>query len=241
MKNDISLLVRDELIQLADEKYQKFASKLIPGCNNMLGVRIPALRKIARRIAKENPYQYLRFGREDFFEEIMLKGLIVGNLNENFNVFMHWFEFFVPKIDNWSVCDTFCFELKIIKQNRENFWKKLPKYYSSNHPYYVRVAIVILLRFFVDAEYLDEIFEILSSIHVENYYVKMAIAWAISVCFAKFSQKTLAFLNKNLLDFDVFQMSLQKIIDSSRVSLEMKKNIKNMKIQARLNQKMQKI
>ena len=112
--------VRQKLFDLAEEKYQKFSASLIPNCNNLIGVRIGNIRKLSKEIVKSGyALEYLKEGKEDYFEEVMLKGLIIGNLKEDIEVVLEQAKIFIPKISNWSLCDSFCCELKIVKKNRE--------------------------------------------------------------------------------------------------------------------------
>ena len=78
---NIALKIREELINLSEEDYREFSSNLLPGINNILGVRLPALRKIAKSIAKENWENYLNNASDDYFEEVMLQGMVIGYIN----------------------------------------------------------------------------------------------------------------------------------------------------------------
>lgn len=221
--------VRAELLPLAEPQYQKFAASLIPGCGNLIGVRIPALRKIAVRIAGDAPVFYLENAGEQFFEEIMLKGLIIGHMKEDIEVILEQTALFIPKITNWSLCDSFCAELKIVKLYRERVWKFLKPYRQSGRPYEIRTAVVFCLLYYIGTDYLNKLFALFNRIHSEDYYVKMSVAWAISLCFVKFPVETRHFLKNNRLDDETYNKALQKICESLRVDAETKKAIRSMK------------
>lgn len=221
--------IRTELEKLADANYREFASKLIPNCENLIGVRIPEIRKIAKRIAGQNAATYLHDTQEIYFEEIMLKGLIIGNLKTDIESLLQEVEFFVPKINNWSVCDSFAAELKIIKQHKGRVWEFLQPYLQSERTYFVRFALAIFLFHFVEENYLQEMFEIFEQISNRDYYVKMAIAWAISICFVKFPHQTMDFLKTTNLEKQTYNKALQKIRESTRTDKPTKDLIKTMK------------
>lgn len=110
MKNKI----KKEIVSLADEEYKKFHSNLCPGINNILGVRVPILREYAKSLNKKYSIQELLTNIDDEYnEEIMLQGMLIGlNKNEDLSVILNYIKKFVPKIDNWGVCDTFCARFK---------------------------------------------------------------------------------------------------------------------------------
>ncbi len=224
-----SLDIRKELFSLSDEKYRKFISALIPGCDNLIGVRIPQIRKIAKRIVKDNPIDFLDNFEDSSFEETMLKGLVVANLNDDIDIVLGQVSLFIPKITNWSLCDSFCSELKIVRKHKERVWNFLKHYYQSDECYEIRFAVVILLFHYIEEQYLDDILCVCDIIRHEDYYVKMAVAWCISICFVKFPNETMLYLQNNNLDNDTYNKALQKIRESLRVDKDTKEIIKSMK------------
>ncbi len=221
--------IRKELFALCEDGYRNFALALIPGCNNLLGVRIPLLRKIAKRITKEDPIDFLDNVQDIYFEETMLKGFIIANMHADIEIILEQVSLFIPKITNWSLCDSFCSELKIVRKHKERVWKFLTSYHQSNDAYHIRFAVVMLLFHYIEEKYLDDILFICDVITHDDYYVKMAVAWIISICFVKFPDETLAYLKNNNLDNDTYNKALQKICESLRVSKETKIIIKSMK------------
>lgn len=222
-------IIRNQLLEHVDEKYQEFQSKLIPDNTNLLGVRLPVLRKIAKEIAKGEWEQYLVHAPEDYFEEVMLKGLVIGYLKVNLEEKLKWVEWFVPKISNWSICDSFCSGIKVTEKDRKIVWDFLMPYLNSSDEYEVRFGIVMLLNYFIEKEYIVMILTLFNFIKHDGYYVKMALAWAISVCFIHYPNRTIEFLNNNDLDDFTYNKSIQKIIESSRIDQETKDELRNMK------------
>ena len=145
---------------------------------------------------------------------------------------------FIPKISNWSLCDSFCCELKIIKKNRERVWEFLKDYINSNKPYDIRVAVVMYLNYYIEEKYLEDLFFAFDRINNDDYYVKMAVSWAISICFVKFPDETMKYLHNNSLDDFTYNKALQKIIESNRVTKEKKDEVRKMKRKSRMRMRL---
>ena len=218
--------VREQILQEADEKYQKFSSALLPGVNNVVGVRLPVLRKISREIYKSDWQTYLKNNDCRFMEETMLKGMVIGLIKDEPEKILNYIENFVPEINNWSVCDSFCCGLKFIKKNKELVWNFVQKYLNSEKEFEIRFGVVVLLNYFIEENYIDRVLEKLEKVKTTDYYAQMAAAWAISICYIKFEAKTLDFLKKPSIDKAVFNKSIQKIIESNRISKDFTDNMK---------------
>ena len=221
--------VRKRIKLESEEKYQKFSSSLLPGVKNVAGVRLPILRKIAREIYKSDWRNFLENNSYEFMEEKMLKGMVIGLLKEQADVIFNYIEKFIPDIDNWAICDSFCCGLKFINKNKSETWKFIQKYLNSKKEYEIRFGAVIILNFFVDKEYIDNALKILSKIKTNDDYAQMAIAWALSICYVKFEEKTLNHLLNSNMDKYIFNKTIQKIIESNRISKETKSELKLLK------------
>jgi len=221
--------IRKQLMEMADEEYRKFSSSLIPNVDNILGVRLPELRKLAKNIAKGDWRTYLAQADNRYFEETMLQGLVIGYAKTDIEERLRYVADFVPRIDNWSVCDSFCTGLKFTKNYRSLMWDFLQPYLSSDKEYEIRFGVVMLLLYFVEDEYIERVLQWMDRIRHEGYYVKMAVAWAISVCYVKYPEPTMAFLKNNTLDDFTYNKALQKIIESLRVDSETKHVLRSMK------------
>ena len=221
--------IREQLIDLSEEEYRKFAAALIPNISNVLGVRLPALRKLARNIAMGDWRTYLAHADNDHFEEIMLQGMVIGSVRADTEEILRCVDDFVPKIDNWSVCDSFCNGLKFTLSNKERVWDFILTYLSSNDEYDIRFGVVMLLNYYIEEAYIHRLLQHLDNIKHDGYYVKMAVAWAISICYVKLPETTTLYLNNNSLDDFTFNKALQKITESVRVDQEAKQMIRGMK------------
>jgi len=123
----------------------------------------------------------------------------------------------------------FCAGLKITKKHKEQMWKLIQKYLHTDQEFQIRFSIVMILDFYIEKEYLQKDFQIFDRILSTDYYVQMAVAWAISICFIKFYDETLIYLKTAKLDNFTYNKALQKAIESYRITTEQKEVLKKMK------------
>ena len=225
--------VREHIIVLSKNGNKEFGQKLNPGVENVLGLRIPDLRALAKRISKSDWEQYLSTASSYYMEERMLQGFVLGCIKPDDDIedYLCRVSKFVDIINSWSVCDTFKFAggKKYIHKHADRIWEYLKSYIHSSGEYKIRFGVVMSLSYFIDDEHIEELLSLFDGIKHEGYYVRMAVAWAVSVCFVKFPDKTMAFLKSCSLDDFTYNKSLQKIIESYRVSDEQKSMIRGMK------------
>ena len=228
-----STTLREELQRLSDKEYKAFTEKLNPGVQHILGVRIPALRKLAKQIARGDWKAYLDSAEDFYMEERMLHGLVLGYIKPDMGVeeYLQRVSAFVRIINCWAVCDSFAFASGKVfaKQHEAVLWPYLKEWMRSDAEYEVRFGVVMAMKYFIDEDHLDELFRCLDAIHHEKYYVKMAVAWAISVCFVCYPKQTMCFLHRNTLDDFTYNKALQKVVESDRVSPDRKEEIKKMR------------
>ena len=219
-----------QLFELQDKKYKEFHSSLCPNVDNIIGVRIPELRKLDKQIAKENPKEFIENPvKKQYYEEIMLEGFVIGYMKATLEEKLHYLDNFIPEIDNWAVCDCTASTLKFIDKYKKEVWEYLQKYINSKKEFEKRFAIIILMDYYLTDEYIDKVLEIYNKIDSDQYYVQMGIAWAISVCFVKYREKTRKILDNNNLSTFTHNKSIQKIIESTRVDKETKEELKKLK------------
>ena len=200
--------LREELFSNQDLEYKAFHSKLVPTVNpdKIIGVRIPILRKIAKSIANERvdfPVEY--------YEEIMVKGFLIGYKKYDIDERLKVLSDFVPLIDNWAVCD-------FLMQ------------YIDGTEYEVRFLVVMLMNYYLVDEYIDRVNNILLSIDREEYYINMAVAWALSVAFVKYENAVMEIFENKTLPVWVHNKAIQKTCESFRVSKETKSYLRTLKI-----------
>ena len=221
--------IRQRLLALVDEKYREFHSKLVPGTANILGVRLPLLRELAKEIARGDWRTYLVAAEASYYEELMIEGLVIGYAKADIEEILRYTATFVPKIKNWGICDSFCNNLKITKKHPKQVWEFLQPYLQSRQEFELRFGVVMLLSFYIEDKYIDQVLARLDAAKHDGYYVKMAVAWAVSICFIKYPDKTMSYLRHNTLDDWTYNKALQKIIESLRVDKETKLLIGSMK------------
>lgn len=221
--------IKSELMELVDEKYRTFTSALLPDVKDILGVRIPELRKIARNIAKSDWKGFFEECREEYFEETMVKGMVLGYIKESPENRIEYIKRFIPSINNWSVCDSFCATLKFTEQNRELVWNFILPMLDSEKEFEVRFAVVMILDYFIVDKYIKDVLKRLGKIKNPAYYSRMAVAWAVSICYIKYPEITMEFLKDNDLDDFTYNKALQKIRESFRVTKEEKNLLNSMK------------
>lgn len=222
--------IREELENLAEEEYKQFNAKLLPGVKHVIGVRIPALRKIAKEAAKSNYSEYLNeaetmLGEDSYHEEFMVWGLVIAYIKADREELERRLDEFVPKINNWAVCDSCVTSYKFMQKESKFWFDYVKKYAESRNEFELRFMIVSLMSHFIDEEHIDEILSIFGKISHDGYYAKMGNAWALSVCYVKFPEKTRSFLERDTLDDFTHNKAIQKIRESYRVSKEEKEQL----------------
>ena len=224
-KEDYKIFI-NYLFSLKEERYKLFQEKIIPN-KKIIGVRTDKLKIIAKNIYKGNYKDFLKFLENNYYEENILYGLILTNIND-INILSKYLNDYLLIIDNWASCDLTVSNLKIVKTYKEYFYNLILNNITSNYPYIRRFCYVLLLNYFNEEIYLEKIFE-LCNIENDNYYVNMSIAWLLSVCYIKHKEKTLKYLNNNKLNKFTYNKTIQKIIESNQVKKEEKELLKLLK------------
>ncbi len=220
--------IRKQLHEMQEDGYKKFSAALVPGCDNMLGIRLPLLKKMAKELAKGDWRTYLSDACDDYFEEIMLQGFTLGFAKAGMEEILPYVERFIPKINNWSVCDSFCANFKIAAKEREKMWDFLMDYREGSE-FEQRVVAVMLMDHFLTGEYIDRVTEVLESLDNPGYYTRMAVAWAVATAYAKFPEKIKPVIEEQRLDAWTHNKAIQKMVESYRVSVDDKMYLKALK------------
>lgn len=239
--DDLNNLIRNELYKNMDTEYGKYIASLSPNAGNIIGVRIPVLRKMAKEIAAVNWKEYLDSAYDDTFEEIMLQGLVLGYAKGRIEDIFLYLDAFIPKIDDWAICDTFCNTFKIADEFQEETWEFLMKYMDENRvindapaakrnrEFELRFVAVMMLNHFLNDDYIDRVLYACNVMKNDGYYMKMGVAWTLSTAYVKYPEKTMQLLRNNNLDDFTYNKSLQKMQESFRISGENKQLLKKMK------------
>lgn len=232
MKNSMLQFIRKEYLKHVDKEYGKFNQKLCPDTKKkILGIRVPALRKLAKKIVKEYNWQeFLNQADDNCFEEVLLQGFVIGYAKIDIDEKLKYIEWFVPKIDSWAISDTFCPTLKIKEKDLDKVWNFILPYLKSDKEFDVRFAVIMMLDYYITDEYVDKVLEKLDKISHEGYYVKMAVSWCIAEIGIKFNDKAMVYLkSENNLDKFTYNKALQKMRESYRIDKEQKEILREMK------------
>lgn len=223
--------IMDYLYAHADARYAAFSSSLIPGEQPpMIGVRLPLLRNLARRLAKEDWRAYLDEAVDDTFEEIMLQGFVTGLAKMPFEEQMRRMTSYAGKITNWSLCDSPCAGFKFVRKHQEEVWEFLQPYLYCQDEFRQRFGIIMLMDHFMDDRFIFRFIDVLGSVRPVGYYASMAVAWAVSTCYVRYPELIMDLLRSRKLDKDCQNRAIQKIVDSLRITADDKNKVKALKI-----------
>ena len=212
------------LFALQDVPYGDFTYKLIPTLSHerIIGVRLPALRKLAKDLTKQQPEavaQFLNTLPHHYHEENLLHGFLIEQI-KTFDQAIVYTEAFLPYIDNWAVCDTFSPKL-FLKYPKETYTHIL-QWLQSPQPYTIRYGIGLLLSNYLDDYFESEMLSLVANIQSDEYYVNMMIAWYLATALAKQYEATLPLIQSQTLSPFVQNKTIQKARESRRISEEVK-------------------
>ncbi|MDU4210122.1 MAG: DNA alkylation repair protein [Finegoldia magna] len=220
--------VINELQSLQDLKYRDFQSKLIPTIDQstIIGVRMPDLRKLAKKIDEKQAQIFMQDLPHTYYEENILHSILISNM-KNYDDCIDHLERFLPFVDNWAVSD--CISPKTFTKNTDKLIEKIKLWAKSSHAYTVRVAICLLMKYFLDEKFKVEYLKIATRIRSEEYYVNMMVAWFFATALAKQWDDVIFVLEDNLLDEWTHNKTIQKARESFRITPEQKQYLKSLK------------
>ena len=230
--------IRKELIEMSDKEVAKMTAKVCPDTDikDILGIKIPELRKKAKRIVVSNEFkQYIEESNEvesrKYIEEVILQGLVIAYSKTDLMEKLEYMKIYIPQISNWLINDTVCSTLKVKKEQEQNMlWNFILPYLKSKNQFEVRFAVIMMLDNFIIEEYVDKVIAKLDKVKNKEYYAEMAISWTLAEIGIKFNDKAMEYLKgNNNLDNFTFNKTLQKMRESYRVSKEQKEELKAMK------------
>ncbi len=215
-----------ELKELSDEKYREFHKRLLKNdAINVIGVRTPDLRKLAKKWAKQATVREIMSFPDEYYEVTFVKLTAVSNLK--FDEFTTYVDDCVALIDNWATCD--CFTPKCIIKHQTEFLPYIEKYLKTDAEFYQRFAFTTLLHYYVEEKYLNLIFNCLNGADTDYYYVHMAVAWLTAEILVKYYDAGKEFLKAGTLDKKTHNKAIQKATESFRLTDEQKNELKGMK------------
>ena len=222
--------IQKELFRQQDEKYRKFQSKLIPtiAADTVIGVRTPVLRKFAKQLVKQDEIQnFLQDLPHKYFDENQLHAFIISEIKD-YDKCMEELIRFLPFVDNWATCDQM--SPKVFKENRRELFAQIKIWLQAKETYIVRFGIGMLMQHYLDEDFEPVYPEIVAGIKSEEYYVNMMIAWYFATALAKQYDAILPYIENHRLDTWTHNKTIQKSVESYRITAEQKEYLKSLKI-----------
>ena len=221
--------VRSQLFEMQDLGYKEFHCKLMPTVppEAVIGVRTPEIRKLARRLSKTPAAEaYLRSLPHQYYEENNLHGALVSLLRD-YRQTVEALEAFLPYVDNWATCDLM--SPLAFRKHPEQLPEQARRWMGSGHVYTVRFGIGVLLGFYLDDAFRPEYLEWVSQVRGGEYYVDMMAAWYFATALAKQYDAALPWLEQGRLGVWVHNKTIQKAVESRRVTAEQKAYLRTLK------------
>ena len=222
--------ILDELFSLQDEEYREFNSKLIPTVakENVIGIRIPVLRKYEKEIRNtEKAKEFLNSLPHKYTEEYNLHALLLENI-KSYEDTVKALNEFLPFVDNWATCDIL--SIKIFKKHLDILPEQLDIWLNSAHTYTIRFAVKMYMTYYLDENFNISYMTKISKVSSDEYYVNMMLSWYFATALAKQYETAIKFLEEKKLSYWVHNKTIQKAIESYRITDEQKTYLKTLKL-----------
>ena len=223
-------IILEKLFALQDKDYQAFQSRLMPTISpeTVIGVRTPHLRKLARELSGTSQAEaFLRILPHEYYEENNLHAFLVEKIRD-YDTALRETERFLSYIDNWATCDCFC--PKIFAKHKTELLVSIRHWLDSEQIYTVRYAMGMLMRYYLDEEFQPEYLAWVAEVHTEEYYLNMMRAWYFATALTKQPDAALPWLTEQRLDVWTHNKAIQKSVESSRITPEMKQQLRKLRI-----------
>ncbi len=222
--------IRKRLFEMQDLKYRDFHSGLMPTVDKekIIGVRTPQLRKFAKELAKtESATEFLKILPHEYYEENNLHAFLIEKIKD-YDLCVAQLNRFLPFVDNWATCDMM--RPKIFKNHLPQLREQIKIWMASGETYTVRFGIEMLMVFFLDENFKTGYSDEVAAVRSDEYYIKMMAAWYFATALAKHYDEILPYLEQNRLDADTHNKTIQKAVESYRISNEQKAYLRTLKI-----------
>ncbi len=222
MKADI----RDTLLSMGESEYREFSSKLMPTVDKsrVIGIRTPILRRYAKGL--KNYEDFLEELPHRYFEEDNLHAFLIER-EKSFDRCIELLDAFLPHVDNWATCDSM--KPKILKSEPQKLLVHIKRWILSADVYAVRYAINLLMSFYLDENFDKSYLELVAQVESDEYYINMMRAWYFATALAKQYDNTVIYLEENMLDTWTHNKTIQKAVESFRITKEQKLYLKTLK------------
>ena len=226
--------IQKALFAKQDLKYKEFQSKLMPtiAADSVIGVRTPDLRAIAKTFASHPDVEkFLSKLPHKYYDENQVHAFILS-LMKDYDACVSHIDAFLPYVDNWATCDQMRPKVFAKAANREKLLKDARRWIEApvTNVYTVRFGIETLMSFFLDDDFDPKYLKWVSKIRSEEYYLNMMVAWYFATALAKQYEATLPYIEKRMLDTWTHNKTIQKAIESYRITDEQKAYLKTLKL-----------
>lgn len=228
--SEIKVDIQQELFALQDLSYRDFHAKLMPTVDKarVIGVRTPKLRAFAKEFGKtEEAKEFLKVLPHQYYEENNLHGLLIEQIKD-YPTLIGELNRFLPCIDNWATCDLLT--VRVVKKHLDTFTEEVERWLASDHTYTIRFGIGMLMRYYLEEHFSLEYPEKVAKIRSEEYYVNMMRAWYFATALAKQYEAIFSFLEEKRLDAWTHNKTIQKAIESYRITQEQKAYLRTLRI-----------
>ena len=219
--------IQKELLSMADGEYKEFSAKLMPTVckDKVIGIRIPVLRKFAKTLTDYE--DFLQNLPHKYFEEDNLHAFLIER-EKDFDRCIEKLDAFLPFVDNWATCDSM--KPKVLKKEPEKLLAHINRWINSNDVYAVRYGINLLMSFYLDDNFDEKYLKLVADVKTDEYYINMMRAWFFATALAKQYDKTLPYIEEKVLDKWTHNKTIQKAVESFRITKEQKAYLKTLKI-----------
>ncbi|MBE7024945.1 MAG: DNA alkylation repair protein [Ruminococcaceae bacterium] len=211
---------------MGEEAYREFSSKLMPTVekSRIIGIRIPLLRKLAKGL--ENYESFLNALPHTYFEENNLHAFLIEK-EKDFDRCIEKLDAFLPYVDNWATCDSM--NPRVLKKEPEKLLKHINIWMQAKDTYTVRYAINLLMRFYLDDNFDKKYLKLVADVQSDAYYINMMRAWYFATALAKQYEQALPYIENRRLDEWTHNKTIQKAVESLRITKEQKAYLKSCK------------
>jgi len=230
MKNKVVEGIQKDLLELSEESYRAFISKLIPNVDkeNILGIRTPVLRKYAKQLNKSEARNlFLDSLPHKYFEENSLHMYLLEDISKEPKEIIEHLNRFLPYVDNWATCDSY--KAKRLNKDLEITEKAIIKWLNKSSTYEIRFGIVMSLKMLLGDNFSQEAFYKIISINSDEYYINIAISWYLCEAIIKNYDESIGVIKEGRLAKWVHNKAIQKCRESYRISDEQKDYLKGLK------------
>ena len=220
--------IRQRLLSMQDTKYRDFHSGLLPDVDSIIGIRTPELRAFAKELQKEGGAAgFLRDLPHKYYDENTLHAFLLNGI-QDYDRLMEELERFLPYIDNWATCDG-C-RPKVFRKHLTELLERIRIWLQSGKTYTVRFGMEMLLCHYLEDAFTPEIPALVAGVKSEEYYIRMMQAWFFATALAKQWDAALPYLLDHRLSPWVHNKTIQKAVESYRITAEQKAYLKTLRV-----------